>query len=353
MRILLHAGHFKTGSTALQVALGRQRDDLLGQGVLVPHTPRGNHGYLLNPLHAQRFQQAMSQLRQEIYAATLQGVNWTVLSAEVLSYLHPSQLQELACALADWPIEVLLVLRPWRDYLPARYAQNVFSGDSQGLAQWLQQLPEEGHPDADFALVLQRLARITNALHVVPYGPDAALLALGRCLGLAEQWWQPAEQSEAPINSRMDWLERELLRFCNGHIGPLLGRSPDAKNRQAVEPWRAEPQILARDFVRSEREKRVAWVDNLSSWIQPRAQRVCMAELLRAERVEGWALRLQANLPAACADQWEMQAFAHLGTAEETLIEERFWAEPALQKAAGQMLQAWQTWSHEKSAGVG
>lgn len=353
MRILLHAGHFKTGSTALQVALGRQREHLLRQGVLVPRTPRGNHGYLLSPLHAQRFQQAMPQLRQEIRAASLQGASWTVLSAELLSYLHPPQLQELREALADWPIEVLLVLRPWREYLPARYAQNVFSGDSQSFAQWLEQLPDEGHPDADFAMVLQRLAGITRALHVVPYGPDAAFLALGICVGLADRWWQPAEQAEAPINPRMDWQERELLRFCNARIGALQGRSPDAKNRQAVEPWRAEPPILARDFVRSESQKQTAWVEALSSWVQTRAEKVCLAELLRAERVEGWASRLQASLPPDSAVHWDMQAFSHLGATEERLLHEQHWAEPALQKAAEQMLQAWQAWSHEKSAGVG
>lgn len=333
MRLLIHAGHFKTGTTAFQHALRVHRDLLGARGILVPHMPDGNHGYVLNPLHPVRFDKRMHALSDELARAEARGVNWAVVSAEVLSHLPAEALSQIQQRLQRWPIDVLLVIRPWDTALIARYAQNIWAGDAIGFPDWVQEINRGafGHPDADYALVMQRLAVSLGPLHVRPYGADAAWNAMFEIIGQNAPSIDAMPETGMLSNRRLAWPDRELLRWANAVLGAQVMRPPAAKHAQARYPQSRPEPLLAREridsleervpeLVRAAKEHLKRNATSCDWWPEVRETVAALDEQMRA-MLDSHA-HITGRLPSAA----EVQRNA----APEVIVHDATWAHPLL-----------------------
>lgn len=313
MQIILHCGHFKTGTTAFQSELARRRSRLLAAGVFVPGAPKGNHGYLLNPRRAERLRSLSGALREELHRAQSAGARYAVMSAEVMAHLNENQLEMVRSVLQPWPVLPVLVLRPWATALPSRYTQNVVSGDWQSLPAWLGSLAIAGqrHPDADFSLVVHRLRRVFGAVWVAPYGQDAALEMLSTLIPDVRRLDRMGDR--APVENRsMPWQRREMLRFVNAVVGASLGRRHDAKNAQAAGCSEEFFPLLLRPWLESAIAEAHPWTVALHECVGT-VQRECSWGEMGAF-IQQWNVSLQAEFaePAVrvCGAQLAWTRFA-------------------------------------------
>ena len=109
MKLLLHAGPMKTGSTAFQELLGVNRSLLEHSGIRFRHLRR----------------QELDDLEEVLEAERSRG--WPqvlLLSHECLCRLDPHRLKA-ALRLVPAPAEAVLVARPLREVYPSLYLQNL------------------------------------------------------------------------------------------------------------------------------------------------------------------------------------------------------------------------------------
>lgn len=334
MRILLHAGHFKTGTTAFQQALNRHKDALWRDGVLVPEMPRGNHGYVINPLHPERFTQRMAVLYEEIAQAEAQGARWTILSAEVLAHLKPKHLAQIREALARWPIEAMVVLRAWSEFLPSRYTQNVRGGDFIGFDDWLSEITAtgHGHPDTNFSLVLQRLGAVFDQVCVCSYVAGAP-------------WGHFLQRVEVPAispstgalsvaaNPRMSWVDREVLRYVNVVAAREDGRSPASKHARAADPDQVAAPVGKYPTLQTLREHHPAVDRDVRATIQ--ARRYDLDWWWRIEpSAKRWLTQLQGTFDERIVAMDDVLSLASPATGPEPVIADSVWREPAFSRLA-------------------
>jgi len=296
VQILLHCGHFKTGTTAFQSELRRHRDALLAAGVFVPDAHKGNHGYLLNPRKPERFCATAGPLRDELQRAQAEGARYAVLSAELMAHLTGAQLESVRDVLRPWPVLPLLVLRPWRTSLLSRYGQNVASGDWQSFPEWLNSLtaPGQRHPDADYALVVRRLRQAFGVLVVAPYEYDAARKWLTSVVTDNPRLLPPNIDAPRSENTSKPWLEREMLRAVNAVIGGALGRQADAKHLQGAGCHDGFTALLLRPWLEKMIDEQPAWIPLLRERLD-RSRREYPVRRVQSQ-IERWDTALQDEL---------------------------------------------------------
>ena len=138
VRIFLHIGQMKTGTTALQEALNRHRADLLEQGILYPQTgalPRHSDlawsywppaqitGWVKSKYNARSPEANIDTIESEIVAS---GAKSVIISAEEFS-LRPARLY--ASLLERWRnnLHVIVYLRRQDEMIESMYKQNVLN----------------------------------------------------------------------------------------------------------------------------------------------------------------------------------------------------------------------------------
>jgi len=124
MKLLLHIGTDKTGSTAIQRHLYANRPWFLARGVYVPLTGLGKdngHGNLLADLDAPE----MERLVEEIASARESGYTHTVISWEGLCYLDSRNIAKLGKVLAGENLWLLVYLREQADIVQTGYLQEI------------------------------------------------------------------------------------------------------------------------------------------------------------------------------------------------------------------------------------
>ncbi len=132
MRIKIHIGFHKCGSTALQFGLARSREALAAQGVIYP----ASHCFL--EAHHQLPWVLMERKRPEsedispaelmedwLAEAAAQQAEVMILSSEEFEFLHPAHLQRLKPLLKGHEVEIYVYIRPQDEFLIAEYKQNV------------------------------------------------------------------------------------------------------------------------------------------------------------------------------------------------------------------------------------
>ena len=232
MRLILHAGMNKSGTTSLQAALSAARTDLLADGVLYPlagRLPGGktNHRALLaeyadvppwpgQPLTHTLPGEWARLVRAE---AEVHDAHTIVLSSEALwpgSTYGPDALRRVRDALDFATVEVLVTLREPASWLPSTYAQAV-----AGPQAWSRSFAERAaRLDVDYRRRLDQFADVFETVHVhwlEDVVRDRGLLApLMHLLGLPPDRWPPV----ARHNSRMSWPLLRVLRRVNAVTTP-------------------------------------------------------------------------------------------------------------------------------------
>ena len=145
VRVILHAGMHKTGTSALQNSLYAHRDALLNAGILYPNaglhldSPQAGYRHLwlrrsLEQEGPQSF--AIKQLRQEVADSTCHTV---VLSYEGF-FTPATDVSHLREALNGFDTTVLLYLRHPVDYLESKYREWVrllsYTGEIEEFLSW-------------------------------------------------------------------------------------------------------------------------------------------------------------------------------------------------------------------------
>lgn len=132
--IFLHIGANKTGSSAIQSIFNRNRDSLLGRGVLYPHTGcvgEAHYGLstLLGFVHgkphpidlmSKPLVELSELLRNEI---TSSGAESVVLSSE--SFVLPKSVETVRSFFSDYDVKVVVYVRRHDKWLPSSYNQAV------------------------------------------------------------------------------------------------------------------------------------------------------------------------------------------------------------------------------------
>lgn len=124
MRLILHIGTDKTGSTAIQKHLYINRQWLLSRSVYIPLTGLGKdngHGDLL----ASREPTRMAEMAGELAAAAAQGYEIAVISWEGMSFMQPQEVRRLVTGLCFENIWLLVYLREQADIVQTGYLQEI------------------------------------------------------------------------------------------------------------------------------------------------------------------------------------------------------------------------------------
>ena len=129
-KITLHIGSYKTGSTAIQQFLKRNRSSLLDAGWSYPHAAcRNDNAHHLLPFALQNgsrkndFSEARELVNQVLAEARENGAENIILSSEVFFSLQELEIHRLAAILDDFEVRVVCYLRRQDLFLHSFYMQ--------------------------------------------------------------------------------------------------------------------------------------------------------------------------------------------------------------------------------------
>jgi hypothetical protein len=227
-RVVIHGGMHKTGTTSVQLAFARNRDELTAYGVAYPGQSE-QHGVELNAMHPGWRPAALLQLVEEGLST---GADLIFLSGEVVSTLPDGHLRRLTECLAGHDLTYVFCFRHWRGYLPSRWAQYCRRRDSQSFEQYLQRVLVSDHVDHRFDLVLFR-AIVSGPCKVVALSYDNAIAQEGDIVPAVLRAASVPDSLIAKMRSdnwshvTLDYPGRELCRLINGVIAERVGLPQD------------------------------------------------------------------------------------------------------------------------------
>ena len=228
MRVVIHGGMFKTGTTSLQQSLNAKRFELSKEGIFYPYSEIGQHSYILNvrnPLWSG------DALREIAFEAERKGAELILFSGESVSALSQSQFDRLTACFEGWPVEYVFCFRHWSTYLPSRWAQNCIRRDSQTFEEYLENALNSAlsHFDARFDLILTRAASSgASNVHAVSWdlaksGNESVPVAVLRAASIEERIIRQITNQSQWLNQRLDFLNVEMCRILNGVSTNMLG----------------------------------------------------------------------------------------------------------------------------------
>lgn len=123
MRIYIHAGMDKTGSTAIQAHLKLYRDFLLEKGILLPQTALTGLGHieLFKNLESPLWQ----DLRQELKGPEAAQAHAAFLSWEGIHFYSSSEIELLRQQLANYDVSLIIYIRNQLDIIQSGYLQQL------------------------------------------------------------------------------------------------------------------------------------------------------------------------------------------------------------------------------------
>ncbi|MEP7239886.1 MAG: hypothetical protein ABI697_03265 [Devosia sp.] len=223
MRVVIHAGRHKTGTTSLQMAMDRSRDILAAAGIHYPAAPNGQHIGLLN---LRQPGWTPERLLAERAFAVAAGAHTLFLSAEGLSVMSAEQLRRLGTALHEDELTFLYCFRHWHNFWPSRWAQNCKRRDTQGFESYLDMIARADlqHPDVYYDVVIERALSVAGAAvkavsfdRAVP-SAEGLLATLLTAVELPSALVAAVVANERRENARYPWQVIEILRLLNGII---------------------------------------------------------------------------------------------------------------------------------------
>jgi hypothetical protein len=239
-RIVIHAGFFKTGTTALQSSLADNREKLLENGVLYPalssadsSRSTGQHraAWALKGRHWGWEDGGGSVTPIEVWdklAGKLNDFEGTSLfSSEFLAELTRDDVERMSKDLKADRIEVVFTLRPLVKMLPSQYIQSLKYGMRLNYEGWLQRIFNGGedkvqwrtfwtrhdHPDVVKRWVDVFGAENVTLLVVDETQPNLIYETFSELLSLPNDLLKPVE--EKGLNRSLTWEEICLLLEMN------------------------------------------------------------------------------------------------------------------------------------------
>ncbi|SLN33853.1 putative glycosyltransferase EpsJ [Roseivivax jejudonensis] len=270
-RIVLHLGASKTGSTALQHRMDRNRAALLRAGIWFPEThlywqkdrphKQGGHGPLLAAANT-----GAPQFRAHLEAGIAhfgEALHTIVLSSE--GFFLDRRTYDLARYLDDYEIEAIVYLRRQDAWANAQYSEFASGGTvvnrvASPVGDWLAEPRTRGW--LDYARFLSKWSDLVGRENLTVRIYDRPRLVDGDLTAdFAEAAGLPALLESTPVDAHLGNAARlsgshvELLRIYNGRrfngAGPYLNFIEEAG--RALVAWRAERDLpMPRPWVLSE-----------------------------------------------------------------------------------------------------
>ena len=237
MRVILHIGPQKTGTSYMQKRLYQYRDRLDRHGfayhlppppgatdpATAPRPHFSDLGLLLAHGGIERFAAELAHLREE-------RMECLIVSTEYLSKHSAEQIKPLAALFAGDQVEIYAYCRRWSDRLPSAWWQRVSTGFATPFPAWLAETLATPARNAlvNESLLWQRWARVFGRqhIHILSYdvlieaGADLADDFLYTRLDFAGRALNPPKRRE--VHARPPPLEVEVIRN--------LFRAADAAN---------------------------------------------------------------------------------------------------------------------------
>jgi hypothetical protein len=227
MRVILHIGPQKTGTSYMQKRLFQYRDRLGRHGFAyhLPPTTGGadqtraprpqfsDLGVLLAHGGIERFAAELAHMRDE-------GTECLIVSTEYLSKLTAGQIKPLHALFAGDEVEIYAYCRRWSDRLPSAWWQRVSTGFAQPFPAWLAETLATPARNwlVNESLLWQRWARVFGREHInilsydvlIGAGADLADDFLFNRLNFAGRALNPPKRRE--VHARPPPLEVEVIR---------------------------------------------------------------------------------------------------------------------------------------------
>ncbi|ORE96315.1 hypothetical protein ATO13_05615 [Stappia sp. 22II-S9-Z10] len=192
-RVVIHIGSTKTGSSALQTALFKRREELSGQGVhyskLGVHfnhegVPSGAHHLLSAAIHPGAWRMHLADLpedreayfrdtaRQIVTDAAAENAHTIVLSSEYWWGSWPIPMyRAIAAAFAPARFEVVAFIRRQDEWAMSSYLQAVKSGETRDFRDWAERALFKPGSGLNYFRVINRWSYLlgAKATHVLRY----------------------------------------------------------------------------------------------------------------------------------------------------------------------------------------
>lgn len=227
MKIFLHGGMHKTGTTALQYLLASEREELLKHGLFYPDAGCQHHNFIL---HLTSRDWSPEPLLHQIQLARQSKTSTVIFSAEVLSILSNDQIKKLCNCLSGHEVIFLFAFRHWCNFLPSRWAQNCQVRDSQTFNEYINNLCNfpNGHLDARYDLIINRFQKNSNAkIQAVSYSNSrklnrSVLSDILLSMEFSPDLIEKLLIKEREVNVRPTWVEIEQHRLLNEALSEYL-----------------------------------------------------------------------------------------------------------------------------------
>ena len=239
MRLFLHIGHMKTGTTAFQRLLAGNRGALEAGGFFYPAGgPRiaWQHGELL----ADAVRCGDTQPLQRLLAPR-DGADTLILSGETLANVPTGAGRALCRWLAArCDLHVLYAVREWQHYLPSRYRQNLRLGDGWTFPEFIRASRTHfcTNPDHNYRLNIDEYRANDWQLHVLEYGPEL-IERLATLIGIPAGLL-PDDLPRQNVADSFETAERE--RLINVAVNRVLERPQHLKFQSLLERWLLLPE---------------------------------------------------------------------------------------------------------------
>lgn len=238
MKLLLHIGQPKTGSSYLQSALSLGTDILARHGISYPIAAEIAEKARAGRITSGNFWPREGALEQVIEAGRRQGLPTLLISSESLFQLISAPksgfLEDLQAICPEAELHVLCYLRDPVDHAVSVYQQKVKRGGFSGTLS--QALEQYSAPNATVrALSRLRAAGATTTVYNYSRHRAELLATFERWLGLPEGVTLPKPAVEQ-VNRSLTRAEIELQKAFNRHFGqrarqfvsdPLCDEIPD------------------------------------------------------------------------------------------------------------------------------
>lgn len=234
-RLVIHAGFFKTGTTALQTSFAHHREQLAEHNILYPRLgATGQHraAWALSGRHWGWENQGGQITPRSVWETTIKELNayqeTALLSSEFLAELLPEHIQSMKHDIEANEVTIVFTLRPLVKMLASQYQQSLKYGMRLDYLGWLDRVLNDKtdsiqnqtfwrrhhHPN-----VIERWVNIFGADNVVVIvgdetQPDFIFSAFNNnVLKLKEQIL--TQIPETGLNRSLTWPEIQLLYEIN------------------------------------------------------------------------------------------------------------------------------------------
>jgi hypothetical protein len=232
MRVIIHGGMFKTGTTSLQKILKNNCVYLERKGIRYPETASGQHSYILD---VRSPSWDPGQLREIAVNAEKDRMNILFLSGEVVSSFSANDFRRLTGCFSSWRVEYIFCFRHWSTYLPSRWSQNCIRRDSQTLETYLSFVMNPGieHFDVRYDLILDRASGSGDVkVKAVSWDQAVAVYQTAATGVLRAAMVDPEiieylAREPVMLNQRLSITDVELCRILNGITAEHLGLIQD------------------------------------------------------------------------------------------------------------------------------